>query len=90
MARKKSDGLSPTMIAAVSLARENGGKLTRYEGGFWCRSGLKDYENPWFGTTTIQALVSRGVLVYSRWFNGSRARFAIEVTLTANVEDQPQ
>jgi hypothetical protein len=89
--RVKSDGLSATMRAAVSVAKENGGKLTRYPGGFWCRPGLATHGHPWFGTTTIQALVSRGVCVYSQWFNGTRARFPVEVTLAAQTtQEQPQ
>ena len=62
--------LSPTMEAALALARANGGKLQRHPGGFWAgpdfqiegRAGRVD---PWFGTQTIMALVDRGLAVYS-------------------------
>lgn len=80
------DKLSPTMQDAITIATANGGKLTRYPGGFWCRSGLNTHEHPWFGTTTIQALVSRGVFAYSQWFEGGRSRFPVEVTLAAATQ----
>ena len=85
-----AEKLSSTMEDAVSIAKENGGKLSRYPGGFWCRPGLKSYERPWFGTTTIQALVSRGVFTYSQWFNGTHSRFPVEVTLAAITQEQPR
>jgi hypothetical protein len=67
--------LSPTMQDAVAYAKKRGGKILRRPGGYWG-------EHPWFGTTTIQALISRGVAEYSQWQERkSGGRFPIEVTI---------
>lgn len=73
--------LSPTMQRAVEYAKESGGKIVRYPGGFWAKQNWRgeQYEK-WYGTTTIQALVSRGVFEYTQWHEG-RSRFPVEVTL---------
>jgi hypothetical protein len=69
------------MRNAIDYANEHGGRLIRYPGGFWCKDGLMEWQRPWFGATTIEALVKRGVAEYTKWFEGSRARFPIEVTM---------
>ena len=71
--------LSSTMERALSFASDNGGKIKRYPGGFWGQNGLNT-QQPWFGTPTIQALVSRGYFEYSDWTIGA-TRFPIEVSL---------
>lgn len=76
------DELSPTMQDAINFANEHGGTLTRYPGGFWCKSGLNGWTRPWFGTTTIEALVKRGRMEYTEWFEGSRAKFPVAAKVT--------
>ncbi len=72
--------LSKTMKAALEYARSHGGYIDRYPGGYWGFIGPDS-----FGTTTIQALVSRGMMEYSVWHEGS-TRFPIKVKLVASRE----
>lgn len=73
-----TNDLSPTMNHAVVLAMRNNGKITRFPGGFWIASDK--WSQPQFGTPTIQALVSRGVMKYTQWQEG-KSRFPIEATV---------
>ena len=57
--------LSPEMAKALEAAKDAGGKLRRFPGGFWYPSDKAQGE--WFGTTTVEALVKRGAMTYSRW-----------------------
>jgi len=75
--------LSPTMLAAYDLAAKHDNGLVRFPGGYWAQEGW-DSHSKWFSTPTIQALVSRGVATYSRWYEG-RSRFPIEITLSIAV-----
>jgi len=58
--------LSPTQIALLDKMREHGNTIIRLPGGFWTGEGV-----PWvgsaplwhFGTSTINALIVRGVLI---------------------------
>lgn len=81
--------LSTVMQAAVDHARENGGKLCRYPGGFWMKPGL-DWQatergslvdGVWFGTTTVQALIQRKAAEVSKWNQNARGKFAVEITI---------
>lgn len=79
--------LSPTMRDAMKYANDEcGGKLKRFPGGFWCSTG-EGYHYPWWGTSTIEALVKRGVATYTEWYEGQRARFPIEVTMLKGNAD---
>lgn len=72
--------LSPTMHSAINFAKKNGDKLIRQPGGFWRAEGV---QYPWFGSSTINALVDRGVAEYTQWQerkNGGQP-FPIEMTL---------
>lgn len=84
--------LTPTMQAALDFARAHDGKLTRHPGGFWCGpSGVGGYidesgeyraHGRWFGTSTVHALVSRGVMQYTAWQPSSKHRpFPIEASV---------
>lgn len=75
--------LSPTMQSAIYYARKHGNKIVRYPGGFWARTGW-DSQAPWFGTSTINALVDRGVAEFTEWKEG-RSRFPVEVTLKGSA-----
>ena len=74
------DKLSPTMQAAVDYTKEHGG-IYRYPGGFWARKHWQGRNEFYFGTTTIQALVSRGIFEYSEWKENKTGRFPIAVSL---------
>jgi hypothetical protein len=66
------------MCEAYDYAQANGGKLTRYAGGFWCgRSGREGYS---FGTSTVEALVKRKVAHYTQFKESHGRSFPIEMT----------
>ena len=72
--------LSPEMRKAVAHMKAFGNnKVTRYPGGYW-RVGM-GFQFTDFGTTTIQALVKRGVAKYTAWQEGRNGKFPIEATL---------
>lgn len=75
--------LSNTMQELVTYMRENGGKVQRHPGGFWAREGYS-YLSHSFGTSSVEAIVSRGVAQYSKWQDSKRGngRFPIEAMLT--------
>ena len=73
--------LSETMQGALAHAKANGGSLVRYPDGFWCRDGLMDHAVPWWGTSTVQALVKRGVMQYSEWRESANTRFPIRASI---------
>jgi hypothetical protein len=74
--------LSPTMQDAVRTARLHGGYLMRYPGGYWSVPDWHGRYGWYVGTSTIQALVSRGVMEYSEWQEGKNYGFPIKATLT--------
>ncbi len=68
--------ISLTMKAAIACAKKNGGRLVREPGGHWMADGYD------FGTTTIEALVTRDLAFYSEWFTNKKGRkFPIEATV---------
>lgn len=57
--------VSMTMSMCLDFVRSNGGVVDRQPGGFWgYQAGV------WFGASTIDALVVRGLLEYSGWQRG--------------------
>ena len=71
-------GLSPEMERAIAYARLHGG-IVRYPGGFWARREWPGCVETYVATTTIEALVRRGVAAYTeRHAKG----FPITMTLT--------
>lgn len=76
--------LTLTMEAAVMYAAENGGTLVRYPGGFWAREGWIPNESPWFGTKTVQGLVTRGVAEYTEHRDGRNGSFPVKVKVSSN------
>lgn len=74
--------LSPVMKACRDYMREHGGKIRRHQGGFWADENWKRHlGGVTFGTSTVEALVSRGVAEYSVWKEGRNGRFPIEARL---------
>ncbi len=72
------NGLTATMNACLDHTREHGGTLTRYPGGFWRVAGIGE---PWFGTTTIEALTKRGFLVYTEWAGEAPRKFPVAAVI---------
>lgn len=83
-----SEQLSVTMRAAIDYAQRNNGKLIRYPGGFWAPEGWRLGRGNHFGTTTIQALVSRGVAKYTTWQDrDGGGQFPVEITVSKPERD---
>jgi hypothetical protein len=72
--------LSATMQAAFNYAVANGNRILRFPGGYWAREGWQPHELS-FGTTTIDALVFRGVAQYTDFQEGRSGRFPVEITI---------
>lgn len=95
MTASKNFPLSPTMLEALSLAKEGGGKLHRLPGGFWTiegelRHAYNGVPHRYTGSSTIEALRKRGFLAYTKMqASKGRSMFPIEITLIPPAGDQP-
>jgi len=69
------------MQGALAHACNHGAKLVRFPGGFWAREGWTLHSGIYYGTTTVQALVDRGRMKYTKWQEGKHGRFPIEATV---------
>lgn len=80
--------LSATMVACLDDATEAGGELVRYQGGFWAPRNAPRNGNgipqPWHGSTTVQALVTRERADYSEWKDGRGGRFPVAMKVRAD------
>jgi len=78
--------LSPTMRECADRIRSHCGRIiVRYPGGFWCvKNSSGETVAPTYGTTTVEALVKRGVLEYSEWKENRNGRFPIRARMTPN------
>lgn len=74
--------VSPVMQDAIACMIDNGGKLYRHPGGFWCKEKMPP-RSRYFGTPTISGLRARGLVEYTEWRDGRGGEFPIEVTLKA-------
>lgn len=74
--------VSEKMQQAMLYALANGGKLRRYRGGFWAMENWRKGQYPWFGASTIKALVSRGLMSYTEWREGRQGRFPIAAVVS--------
>src|ERR1039457_1901721 len=75
--------LSPEMrrcLATIEGPRYQG-VITRFPGGFWVpgvtRAGFCGH----FGTTTVEALVKRGTLIYDEWKESHGRRFPTRASM---------
>lgn len=76
--------LSPTMREALDYASKHGGQLERFPGGYWCEPGRMQWNvnsHVSFSTSTVNALVSRGLAEYTEWKDGRNGRFPIRMTV---------
>ena len=80
--------LSKTMQRAIAHAHEGDGNLYRHRGGYWDKTPdtLQSPFNPawnatWFGTSTIKALVKRGVATHAAFAGNSDYRFPVKVAV---------
>jgi hypothetical protein len=75
--------LSETMKGLVEFMKRNENKIHRHPGGFWSKKEWASWRGELsYGTSSVDALVKRGVAQYSNWQEGRSGRFPIEATLT--------
>jgi hypothetical protein len=82
--------ISKKMQQAMLYALDNGGKLCRYRGGFWAMENWRKGQIPWFGTSTVRALVSRGLMSYTEWQEGRKGRFPIAAAVSKPPDEHAQ
>jgi hypothetical protein len=78
--------LTPTMKRCLKHMAASNGRLIRYAGGYWASQAWERWKAPWFGASTIEALINRGLAEYTRWKPSTRypgGKFPIEVMLKA-------
>jgi hypothetical protein len=85
-----AENLSKRMQVAVQWAKEHAGTFWRHPGGYWGSERFYDHHGVWFGTSTIEALVKRGVAEYSAWQEGRNGRFPIQAKLKDQSEPQEE
>lgn len=79
------------MNRCLAIVRETG-CIVRYPGGFWQKSNVSSPGPPddAVGTGTIQALVSRDLLIYTSYKSGPSGCFAVTAVFTKRgAEYQP-
>jgi hypothetical protein len=81
--------ISSKMQEAMMYALANGGILRRYRGGFWAMENWREGKHPWFGTSTVKALVSRGLMSYTDWHAGRKGPFPV-AAVVAEPSDEHQ
>lgn len=79
--------LTPTMRDCLSAVKAAGGTITRSPGGYWYPGGSAPNATAkrWFGTTTVEALVIRGVLEHCDWRISNGRMFPVQSRLKENV-----
>jgi hypothetical protein len=75
------------MVACIDDAQNAGGELVRYQGGYWAaRNGPRAHDGiprPYHGTSTVEALISRGYAEYTEWRDGRSVRFPVAMKLVS-------
>lgn len=85
--------LSDTMRQALVYMGRYENRLERHPGGYWAAHEWANTSTPYWNTSTVEALVTRGLAYYSAHKHGKHGDFPIEVTLTeegklaANLEN---
>ena len=78
-ATPKSTPLTPVMRACLAFMAKNDGSIERHPGGFWCGQVYNAPQS--FGTSTVEALVKRGLIEYVEWHDGRRGRFPVRARI---------
>jgi hypothetical protein len=75
--------LTKTMQQLIEHMRhEGGGFIYRHPGGFWSKAPGYFMRAQTFGTSSVEALVSRGIAEYVEWQEGRNGRFPVKAKLT--------
>lgn len=92
MTKLNETHLSPTMIQALQAIRAGSGTVrkmppnVRFHGcSCWEVEGVN---GALFGTSTIQALVDRGYLMYTEWVNGKTKIWPVKAEIQEPHYDQ--
>lgn len=83
--------MTKTMQDALAYAKQNGGKLCRYPGGFWMREGLQGtavergtlQDEVWFSSQTIQGLLKRKAVSAVQFRQNASGEFPVMVAVIA-------
>lgn len=79
------------MATCLTFARAHGGRLVRSPGGFWSYPGAPTagdgVPRPSFGTSTIEALVRRKLMIYTEHRQGKRGPFPIAAEVVPQADD---
>ena len=77
--------LTAEMQRALDYAKTQGGKLYRHPGGYWGPENFPLVHGGWFGATTMNGLVARGLASYTCWQRrrpgGRGGDFPVELTV---------
>lgn len=76
--------LSPTMTDMLEEIAAHGGIVERRPGGYWTWPGCASSGGvpiTYWGTTTVQALVDRGRLSYSKHQQSRQGEFPVEAKI---------
>jgi hypothetical protein len=74
--------VSRSMQQCIESMRTHGNTIERFPGGFWrCEAG-GGYS---FGTSTVEALIKRGIAEYVQWQPGRNGPFPIKAALKPTV-----
>ena len=90
MSEGKHTPLSPTMQSALDYAAAHGGALVRLPGGFWRGQSATQWSQgvPYFGATTVDALVTRGAMTYTEWRDSRNGRFPVRAAIASTTAPQ--
>lgn len=61
--------LSPEMARCLDFVRRHEGQIYRHNGGYWAAKEWRSGTGESFRATTVEALVLRGMLEYSDWYD---------------------
>jgi len=70
------------MQQTIAYIQANGNEIYRHPGGFWAKKNWNLPEK-YYGTMTIQSLVSRGILKYTEWKENKRGQFPVKAEMNA-------
>lgn len=73
--------VSRSMQQCIDSMKTHGNSIERFPGGFWRCEPHGGYS---FGTSTVEALITRGIAEYTKWQEGRNGSFPIKATLKAD------
>jgi len=78
------------MVECIDMARDAGGEIVRFQGGYWAPRGDHPRNRaPSHGDRTVTAIVSRGWAEFTEYRDGRRGRFPIAMKLKGEGDGRP-